>query len=42
MIEYFKQVAKMAKTSRHQSPEMRAIAEIADKAVANPEWTNDR
>ena len=41
MIEYFKQVAKMAKTSRHQSPEMRAIAEIADKAVANPEWTND-
>jgi hypothetical protein len=38
MIEYFERVAKMAK-SDNQSPEMSAIAEIADKAVANPEWT---
>jgi len=38
MIEYFKRVAKMAK-GENQSPEMSAIAEIADKAVANPEWT---
>ena len=40
MIEYFERVAKMAK-SDNQSPEMSAIAEIADKAVANPEWAND-
>lgn len=41
MIEYFKRVAKMAK-GENQSPEMSAIAEIANKAVANPEWTKDQ